>query len=367
MDVILLIVYVVLALGLSFLCSVLESTLLSARRSTLTEQRASGSRGAGFLLELKQHRVDDAISAVLILNTIANTLGATLAGAQAGRVFGDFWFGVFSATLIFLILVVSEIIPKTMGAYYAPRLAGPVGWVLFGLTRLMRPALVLSRALTRLLTRGRRTSFSRGELAAVISAAARDGAISEDESELFENLLRADKVQVEDVMTPRSVVFMLAAEATIADLLGEPEADVFSRIPLYRDQQDNVVGYVLQRDVLRAVARVCDHGLPLSQFMRPILFIPELATVDSALQQILERREPIAMVTDEHGGVEGLVTLEDLTETILGVEIIDESDRVVDLRKAALKRRDERLERMRQKRALRVGQEDGGGDAGLDP
>jgi CBS domain containing-hemolysin-like protein len=149
---------------------------------------------------------------------------------------------------------------------------------------------------------------------------------------------------------------MLSADESIAEMLADAEADVFSRIPLFREQRDNVVGYVLQRDVLKAVARDCDRSQQLSVFMRPITFIPEMATVGAALRRILERREPIAMVTDEHGGIEGLVTLEDLTETVLGVEIVDESDRIVDLRQAALRLRDERLERMRQKRALQMGQ-----------
>jgi CBS domain containing-hemolysin-like protein len=187
--------------------------------------------------------------------------------------------------------------------------------------------------------------MSRGELTAVIDAAASDGALSDDESRLLANLLRFNDVLVQDVMTPRTVTFMVPADATIEEMLAQPEAETFSRVPLYRDQRDHVVGYVLQRDVLSAVAHDCDRTLPLRQFMRPISFIPELATLGQALGQILERREHVAMVTDEHGGVEGLVTLEDLTETMLGVEIVDESDVVVDLRQAAIRRRDERLNR----------------------
>jgi CBS domain containing-hemolysin-like protein len=356
----LLLLYVGFALGVSFLCSLLEAGLFSARIATLTEKRDAGSRGAALLLAIKQKNIDDAISAILTLNTIANTLGATLAGAQAAHVFGSAWIGVFSGVLTLLILVVSEIIPKTLGAVYSARLSGFVGWSLHLMTRSMAPVLFASRVITRLLTRGRSSGFSRGELAAVISAATRDGAISTDESKLLSNLLRFREVRVADVMTPRMVVFMLPAESTIAEMLTEPDADVFSRIPLYREERDNVVGYVLQRDVLSAVARDCDRSQTLERFVRPISFIPELATVDSALNQILRRREPIAMVTDEHGGVEGLVTLEDLTETILGVEIVDESDRIVDMRKAALRLRDARLERMQQKRAFLVDEgEDG--------
>jgi len=350
----LLLLYIGLAVSVSFLCSLLEAALFSARIVTLIEQREHGSRGAALLLAIKQDKIDDAISAILTLNTIANTLGATLAGAQAARVFGSASIGAFSGGLAFVILVVSEIIPKTLGAVYAHRLAGFVGWALQLMTRVMTPVLLLSRSITRLLTPAERSGFSRGELAAVISTATRDGAITRDESKLFSNLLRFREIRVADVMTPRTVVFMLPEATTVNGMLAEPDADVFSRIPLYRGERDNVVGYVLQRDVLRAVARGCDRSAPLERFMRSISFVPEMATVNSALNQILRRREPIAMVTDEHGGVEGLVTLEDLTETILGVEIVDESDRIVDMRNAALRLRDARLERMRQIRASQV-------------
>lgn len=302
------------------------------------------------LLNLKQTRVDDAISAILTLNTVANTLGATLAGAQAAKVFGSAWVGVFSGALTFLILVVSEIIPKTLGAVYSRHLSGIVGWSLQILTRAMRPVLVISRLLTRLLTRGHAPTLSRGELASTIATAAHHGAISPGESRIFENLLRFEEVRVEDVMTPRTVAIMLSADATIADLLADREAEAVSRIPLFRDSRDNVVGYVLQREILKRAADGCHQDTTLESLMRPISFIPEVATVASAMRQIIERREPIAMAIDEHGGVSGLVTLEDLTETVLGVEIIDESDRIVDQRQAAAALRDQRMERMQRRR-----------------
>ena len=352
---ILLLVYVGFALGVSFFCSLLEAALLSVRSATLTERADLGSRGARLLLELKQHRLADAISAILTLNTMANTLGATLAGAQAAQVFGSARVGIFSGVLTFLILVLSEIIPKTLGAVYASSLAGFVGWSLHFLTRGMTPVLLLSRKITGLLTRGRKNPLSRGELSAIIETATRDGAISSDESKIFTNLLRFDRVQVEDVMTPRTVIFQLAAEATITDLLAAPEGGVFSRIPLYEGDPENVVGYVLTRDVLESVARHGGRERPLREFLRPISFVPELATVGAALSQILAKREPIAMATDEHGGLAGLITLEDLTETILGVEIVDESDRVADMREAASRLREERLERQHRKRQVQLG------------
>jgi len=346
--VILLLVYVGFALGISFVCSLLEATLLSSRISSLGALATAGNRGAGKLRELKQDRIDDAISAILTINTVANTLGATLAGAQAADYFGSRWVGVFSGVLTFLILLISEIIPKTLGAVYSRSLSGIVGHTLQALTLVMTPVLLLSRAITRVLTRGRKLTVSRGELSALIETATQDGAISDQEARLFANLLRFNDVQVEDVMTPRTVTLMLPAKTTIEELLRRRDADAFSRIPLYEDSRDNVVGYVLQRDVWQAVARNGRRSRALTDFMRPISFIPELATVGAALRQMLDRRESIAMATDEYGGVAGLVTLEDITETILGVEIVDESDRVVDMRDSAMRLREVRLERIRQ-------------------
>jgi len=345
--VILLFLYVGFALGISFVCSLLEATLLSARIASLGSLAAAGNRGAAKLRALKQNRIDDAISAILTLNTVANTLGATLAGAQAAQYFGSRWVGAFSGVLTFLILIVSEIVPKTLGAVYSRPLAGIVGHTLQLLTIAMTPVLLMSRAITRLLTRGRQPIVSRGELSALIEAATHDGTISDDEARLFANLLRFNDVQVEDVMTPRTVTLMLPAETTIDELLNRTDADAFSRIPLYTGSRDNVVGYVHQRDVLQAVARKGRRSRSLSEFMREISFVPELATVGAALQQMLARRETLVIATDEYGGVAGLVTLEDITETILGVEIVDESDRVVNMRDNAMRLREIRLERIR--------------------
>jgi magnesium and cobalt exporter, CNNM family len=347
----LLLLYVGFALCVSFLCSLLEAALLSTSRGLLSERAAAGSRGAARLLRLKEKRIDDSISAILILNTLANTLGATMAGAQADRVFGNAAVGVFSGVLTLLILVFSEIIPKTLGALYASRLAGFVGYALSALTWVMTPALAVSRLLTRLLAPRQPPRVSKGELTAVIAAAAREGALSGAQTHLLENLLRFDEIRVSDVMTPRPMMMMMPAQASVADLLATPEAEAFSRIVLYEgDRTDDVVGYVLQRDPLKAAAAGGGHARPLSSFRRPVLFLPATIKASAALTQLLERREALAVVVDEHGGIDGVITLEDLTETVLGAEIVDESDRVVDLRQAALEHRDRRLEHLRLRR-----------------
>ena len=351
-----LLLFVLFAVAVSFVCSLLEATLLSARMVTLSGQEAAGNRGAGRLLDIKRRRLDDAISAILIVNTMSNTLGASLAGAMAAQLWGHASIGVFSGVLTFLILVFGEIVPKTLGAVYARTLSSVAGWLLQFLMRLMAPALVLSGSLTRLFRRRGPEPLSRAELAAMIEAATRDGALSGQESKLVTQLLRATDLKVEDVMTPRTVTFRMPVHATVADLLGDPEAEAFSRIPLYRDDPDNVVGYVLQRDVLKAAVQGPDKSRRLGTFVREIGFIPELVPVGQALRQFLERHESIAIATDEHGGVAGLVTLEDLTETLLGSEIVDEMDRTVDLRQQALKLRDRRLERRRQVREHAAGE-----------
>jgi CBS domain containing-hemolysin-like protein len=350
----LLVFFVGFALGVSFLCSLLEAALLSARRGMLAEKAAAGHRGAGLLLEIKDERLDDAISAILILNTVANTLGATMAGAQAARVFGSAAVGVFSGILTFLILVFSEIIPKTLGALYASRLSAAVGYTLHGLTAVMSPALSVSRVLTRLLAPNEPTRLSKGELEALIASAAKEGAIDPAQTKLLESLMRFDTVRVSDVMTPRPVMVMMPSDATVTDLLATPETDAFSRVPLHGPEDpDNVVGYIVQREVLRVAASDGSGDRRLDAFRRPVFFIPGFLRAGVALHQLLDRREALAVVVDEHGSIEGVITLEDLTETLIGAEIVDESDRVVDLRQAALEYRDRRLARLRERRMPR--------------
>lgn len=337
--------YVGAALLLSFLCSLLEATLLSIRVSELVGRKNSGERGAAILLDIKQNRLDDAISAVLTLNTIAQTIGAALAGAQAAVVFGDAWVGVFSGVLTLLVLVLSELIPKTLGTSHASRLVGFVGRALRVYMAVLAPLLFMTRLLTKLFTRETKKPISRAELAALLGIATREGTLRRDESRLFDNVLRLEEVTVADVMTPRTVAMMLPATTSIADFLVHPSIDIFSRIPLYGENRDEIVGYIVQRDVLAALARGADPHEPLSYFKRDVWFIPENVSLGSALRQFLQRREHMAIVADEFGSVSGLVTFEDLIETILGAEILDESDRVVDMRALAIQLRDRRMRR----------------------
>ena len=350
-DALLLIFYVGGALSVSSLASVLEATLLSIRVSEVEPKAREGQRGAILLLDLKQNRLDDAISAILTMNTIAHTVGAALAGAQAAKVFGSAYVGLFSGALTLMVLVCTEIIPKTLGTVYAAQLVGIVGRTIQSLTYLLAPILFLTRFLTRLIAPGGTPPISRSELTALVGMAAREGAIRMQESQVFENVLELEQITVEDVMTPRTVVIMRPAESTLAELVDDTETGSVSRIPLFAEHRDRVLGYCVQRDVLLAAARGADPKTPLSEFLREVTFIPESATLAGALRQFLEGGEHLALAVDEFGGVSGLVTLEDLIETILGVEIVDESDRVADLRHLAVELRDRRLARRQARRA----------------
>ncbi len=354
----LLFLYASIAVVVSFVCSILESVLLSSRQAPLVQRREEGERGAALMLRIKQELLEKAISAILTLNTIANTVGATLVGYQAEKVFPspiafslpvvEFNIpvvGLTSACLTLSVLIFSEIIPKTLGTVYWARLVPPAAYLIRFLTWILLPLVTLSGLLTRLLTRGGESaSISRAELAAMVSMAHQEGTLAKSESRVVANVLRHDEIKVEDVMTPRTVISMLPVTATIADFLASEECRTYSRIPLYSERHDNVIGYVLQREALAAAAEGQNRDTPLETYLRKAPYIPEGQAVGSVLRRMIGGREHVGLVTDEYGGISGLVTLEDLVETTLGVEILDESDQVADLRKEAVKLREARLQ-----------------------
>lgn len=342
--------WVLLTIVFSHFCSLLEATLFSVRTSALLERQAAGSSGAARLLDIKQNRIDDAISAILILNTLAITVGATFAGAQAATLFGDAGVGIFSAILTVLLLVLSEIIPKTLAARYAGSLSGFAGYALTYLIRIMAPALVLTRALIRLLARRHRERFTRREFAMLVGAAPQEGAISLAEAMLIGNLIYSREVMLKDVMTPHAVIFMMDTHRTVAELIAAPGADAFSRIPLFDGDREHVAGYVSHREVLKAYAQDNDGTRQLGSFLRPIPVFRETEQVAKAFEHILLQRESIALVTDRHGKPVGLITLEDMLEAILGMEITDEADAIESLRPAVAKSRKHRAEQLRRKR-----------------
>ncbi|MDX1569133.1 MAG: CNNM domain-containing protein [Xanthomonadales bacterium] len=339
----LLILYVSLAIGVSFLCSIMEAVLLSVSPSYVAQAAREGRRTGRMLKQFKQD-VDRPLAAILTLNTIAHTVGATGAGAQAIRVFGEEWIGLVSAVLTLLILFLSEIVPKTLGAVYWRELAAPTAMLLRATIWLLYPIVWVARGVTRLLTpKHKKPAVSRAELAALAELGAAQGVIADDESRLFLNLLRFRNVRTEEVMTPRVVIATLDESLKIPEAI-EKEALRFSRIPLFRNgDRDDINGYVLKDEVLERAARGDDSRL--GDLRRRMLVVPPSLTMPQLFRQMLDQGEQIALVADEYGDVEGLVTLEDVIEALLGLQIVDEVDEVVDMRELA--------ERFRQMRAAK--------------
>ncbi|WP_299594996.1 hemolysin family protein [uncultured Microbulbifer sp.] len=347
----LLIVYVLIALGFSFLCSIAESVILSVTRPYVSLLEREGHKSGRLLRKLKDD-INAPLAAILTLNTVAHTVGAAGAGAQAAAVFGNQYLGIASAILTLLILVFSEIIPKTLGAVYWRQLAPATAYVLRYLVILLKPFVWLSNWLTRGLAHGPTlTGFSREEFAVMAEIGEAEGQLERHESSILHNLfftLRDHTVR--EVMTPRTVVFSLSQNMTVGDAYEQVEKSRFSRIPVYeQDDPDLVVGFVLKQDLLQAYARD-DRESSLRSLRRDLLMLPETAAIYQVFHKMLARRVQITAVVDEYGSLEGVVTLEDILETLLGEEIVDEADKTPDRQELA-----KRLWRWRSKRyGLRV-------------
>ena len=332
---VLLFLYVALALGVSFLCSIMEAVLLSVTPSYVAAFERDEDATIGERLRELKEDIDRPLSAILSLNTIAHTVGAAGAGAQAAVVFGEAYTGVIAGVLTLLILVLSEIIPKTLGAVYWRTLAPPIARILVPTIFLMWPLVKLSQGITYLLSRGEdEATFSREEFTAMAELGEEEGVFEEKESRILRNLFRFNSLRVKDVMTPRTVVFDLSEEKTIKDVVEEHDEFRFSRIPVYDEDRDDVTGYVLKDQMLLRAAQE-DHNVPLSDIAREILVVRETLPLPDLLERLLDGLEHIALVVDEYGGMAGIVTMEDVVETLLGLEIVDEADSVEDMQALA--------------------------------
>ncbi|MCP3956435.1 MAG: HlyC/CorC family transporter [bacterium] len=341
----LLVFYVTLALGVSFLCSVMEAVLLSVTPAFVAQTERQNPR-VGTRLKAFKDDIDRPLAAILSLNTIAHTVGAAGAGAQAAAIFGNQFVGVISAVLTFLILVLSEIIPKTLGAVYWRQLAPAVVRVLVPTMTLMWPLVRMAQSLTRLLARGKKQVLvSREELTALADLGAQEGVVLEEESRIVKNLFRFGQVRVHDIMTPRTVVFALPASQTVSEALEANPEIRFSRLPLYGDNRDDIHGFVLKSDLLLHAAEQRSDQ-PLSELARPLELVPETRTLRSLFELLMDKRAHIALVVDEYGGTSGIVTMEDLVETLLGLEIVDEADAVQDMQELARQKWRERAARL---------------------
>lgn len=334
-DVLLLLTYVLLALVFSFLCSIAEAVLLSITPSYIAGQQEKKSKLAPLLKKLKQENVDQSLAAILTLNTIAHTVGAIGSGAKAAVVFGSAWFGLFSAVMTLMILFLSEIVPKTIGAVYWRKLAKPTALFVRGLILSLYPLIKISKWLTRLISHRKGLHvFNRDEFIAMANIGEEAGKIDRSESRIFRNLFKLESLKVVDIMTPRTVILALQQDLTVSEAMKSVSQTPFSRIPVYKKHLDNITGFVLKQDLLLCKAKDEDR-IKLESLKREIMIVVENLSLSGLLDMLLDQRQHIAVVVGEYGETKGIVTLEDAVETLLGFEIVDEMDRVEDMQALA--------------------------------
>lgn len=342
----LLIFFVGLSLIVSFLCSISEAVLLTMTPSYIDTLAESNPKAATILHDVKIHNIGKSISGILTLNTIANTLGSLGAGAQALIVFGNAWFGVFSAVMTLVILIGAEIIPKTLGATYWRKFGLPVAYFVKTINFALFPLIWITEKISKLLTRGNTGSeFSRHEFLALASAGEQAGEINPLESRIIKNLLALGAVNVEAIITPRSVMSAFKDTSTVGDVFANYPKLPFSRFPIYNEEIDEITGFVLKSDLLVAKANQEIHT-PISYYKRDINFVFAKMKLFDLLELMLKSQLHIVIAVGEFGEVKGLVTLEDVIETLLGLEIVDEIDRVEDMQALARTLMNRRLNRI---------------------
>jgi len=327
---------VLLSVLISFLASTFEAVLYSTRMGTLEACRARGEHAtaAESFMDMKK-RIAAPIASILIIDTIADTVGATMAGYYAGEALGVRFLPVFSLVFTVLILLFGEIMPKMVGAVYWRNLWPFVVWPLRALEVSLYPAVVVTQKFANLFVRGKRPpQITEDEILAAVRIGATEGEISHGESDLVHNIIDLENRAVRDIMTPRTVIFSLEADMTIGEAVRAVEGKGFTRIPIYEGDRENIIGYVMIHDLFSAKS-LAESQSRLRTLVRSISFTPATTNSLELLTQFLRHRRHISVVVDEYGGVAGLVTLEDLVETLLGNEIVDETDRVVDLQERA--------------------------------
>jgi|TARA_B110000908_G_C10241061_1_gene446093 CBS domain containing-hemolysin-like protein len=337
----LLLIYLTIAIGISFLCSVLEAVLLSIPPSYV-EQTSTTNPKAGELLARLKNRLDESLSSILILNTFAHTMGAAGVGAQASRVFGTQWETLIAVLLTLAILYFSEIIPKTLGATFWRRLAIPSAFIIAWLVRLVYPLVWIATRITRLFSNGVNNEITREEIIALASLSHKDGTLFAHENDYLGNILNLREITTEQVLTPRSVVHMLDKNTTITAALDNAQTQHFTRMPVFGENIDDIVGKVIKRDLYDAERKGLG-GKPVSEISRPIQRVSEKLPVQKLLDQFIKNRAHLFLVEDEFGQNAGIVTLEDAIETFLGREILDDNDTVADMQEFARGRYRDRL------------------------
>ncbi|MFQ6612938.1 MAG: hemolysin family protein [Fidelibacterota bacterium] len=330
-----LITFFLLALGISFLCSLLEAVILSVTHSHIGVLIKEKHRTGELLLKLKND-INSPLAAILTLNTIANTVGATVVGAQTLKLFGSGKVAIASAVLTFCILVFSEIIPKTLGATYWRKLAAPAAYTVQVLIWFTYPFVWLSGTFSKRLRdqKGQQKKVSRAEITAMAELGEDEGTIEEHESTIIENLFQLKRLTAEDILTPRGVIFAFNKDATVQEVLEKHDEIIFSRIPIFGRDLDDILGIIYKDTLLEAMADDKYH-ITMAELAEPVDTVFEKQSVEAILDKFIKKRSHMFVVKDEFGGTSGLITLEDCIETLLGVEIMDESDSVADMRELA--------------------------------
>ena len=341
----LLLLYLGIAMGVSFICSTLESVLMTTSLSYINLRVEEGYKPALLMQKFKEN-TGRPLAAILSLNTIANTFGAAGVGAQTMIVFGSKWFGVASAITTMLILIFSEIVPKVIGTTYWRQLMGPAARLIQLMIYVLYPLVILVELITRLFP-DNEAAVSREEVLAMVNVGEEEGVVDEDENKIFSNLMRLDTIHAYDVMTPRSVAKIAPENMTLKDYYDTDEYDHFSRILLYNPTQpEYITGYVLRNDVLEDLAE--DHfKKQVGSIKRSLPAFDQDLTLGTIFDSMLKQKSQIAQVIDEYGCFVGIITLEDIIETIFGLEIIDESDAVIDMQQYARERWEKRQKKYR--------------------
>jgi len=325
--------YLFIALFFSFLCSIAEAVLLSVSWVYIALLEEKGNKSGIILRKLKED-INKPLSAILTLNTIAHTVGAAGVGAQATLALGNVSLGVISAVLTFLILVFSEIIPKTLGASYWKVLAPATAYSLKFLISILNPAIQILELITRNMVKKESVGFKRSEFSIMAQLSAEEGHIDQHEATILKNLLLLHEIKIEKVMTPRTVVFAESQQLLVKEFFHKHNKNRFTRIPIYEDKPDDIVGFVIRGDLLLAQARG-NSDTSLSYYVREMPTLLDNMCLSHAMRELLISKTNISLVVNEYGTIRGILTLEDILETLIGHEIIDEGDKNIDMQKLA--------------------------------
>jgi len=343
----LLLLFLLGAMGISFLCSILESVLLSTPLSYITMREDEGYKPATRFMQYKEESARP-LAAILALNTIANTVGAAGVGRQAQILGGSELFGWISAITTLLILIFAEIIPKTIGTSHYRNLMGFTTRVLRALIVLMYPIVILIELITRIFQKDEdEASVSREEVSAMANVGEEEGVIDKDENRIIQNVIKLDKVKAYDVMTPRVVCQTASENMSLKNFYKDKDFEHYSRIPVYSESPEYITGYILRSEALECLAED-KFDMRLSEIKRDITFFNEEQSVADIWDTLLAKREQIGLIIDEYGCFQGILTLEDIIETILGLEIIDENDEASDMQQFARERWKQRAKRFKE-------------------